>query len=317
MIDPDKNPTLSVIIPTYNRGSILIDTIELLLRQNDPANEIIIIDQTQYDPADSSFIKLTELTGKRKINWFKLDQPSIPVAMNRGLLLAKSEYVLFLDDDVSFSKDFIENHKNSIKQHNSIGHVGQIIQPWQQVVTALNYQSGKGLNRDLHFPFNSDHPYPIVNAMAGNLCVNKQNAIDCGGFDQRFTDTAYRFESEFSKRLCRQTEKTLLFAPKASLNHLHVNSGGTRAHGDFFNTIKPIHSACNYYFALKVGTRFEAVEYILRRFGKSIADKIYLRNPWWIPIRLIAECRGIFQAFRMMRKGPIYIHSDEVDHGSA
>jgi len=143
--------------------------------------------------------------------------------------------------------------------------------------------------------------------MAGNLCVNRNIAISSGGFDQRFDQTAYRFESEFAKRLCRINDAFFEFVPLATLNHLHLNLGGTRQHGNFFTSIKPIHSANNYYFALTEGSSLEAYEYIARRFFKSIVDKFYLRQPWWIPVRLIAEVRGFFKAKLMVRKGPIYI----------
>ena len=312
MIDSDKTPTLSVIIPTYNRGSILIETIELLLRQNDPANEIIIVDQTQYDPTDPIFIKLTELSDEQKINWLKLDQPSIPVAMNKGLLLAKSEYVLFLDDDVTFTDNFIENHKIAIKQHNSIGHVGQIIQPWQTSIELENYHSDNGLERDLFFPFNSNRQKQIHNCMAGNLCVHRQSAIECGGFDLQFSGVAYRFETEFARRLIKTTDKALLFVPEASLNHLKVPSGGTRDYSqNHLTSLSSVHSEGDYYFALmqmKVfPTKFSVFIYIIKRLFGSICAKFYLKRPWWIPVRLIAEFKGLIVALKKVTEGPKYI----------
>lgn len=303
-----KDFTLSVVIPTYNRSSAAIDTIELLLKQSDAADEIIIVDQTSYIGTEADFLQLQSLNNQSEIRWLQLDTPSIPNAMNVGLLKANSDYVLFLDDDVVFLDDFIEQHKSAFHRHRSIGHVGQIIQPWQQPFDLQNYYSGSGLNRDLHFPFHCNQSHKIMNCMAGNLCVHRKLAISSGGFDQRFDRTAYRFESEFAKRLCRTSNALLEFAPQATLDHLHIDLGGTRQHGNFFTSIKPIHSANNYYFALTEGSFFEAYEYVIRRFFKSIVDKFYLRQPWWIPVRLIAEVRGFFQAKSMLRKGPIYIH---------
>ena len=308
--------SLSVVIPTFNRGNVLLDTIGYLLDQDDCADEIIVVDQTQYDDDSDLKKSLIDLEQKKVIRWVQREQPSIPKAMNHGLLLANSDYVLFLDDDVLFSNDFIHQHRQALIKHKSIGHVGQIVQPWQEPIDLKNYNPGKGLNRDLSFPFHCKQSHQVNNCMAGNLCVKRDVAIAAGGFDQRFNQTAYRFESEFSKRMCRHTRKLLSFEPQATLNHLHVNSGGTRSHGDFFTSITPIHSACNYYFALQEGSFTEAFEYILRRFIKSIADKFYLRKPWWIPVRIIAEVRGFFWAMSMYRKGPIYIDSESLDSGS-
>ena len=41
---------VSIAIPTYNRGEILVETIELLLAQDPPAAEILIVDQTPSHP---------------------------------------------------------------------------------------------------------------------------------------------------------------------------------------------------------------------------------------------------------------------------
>src|SRR5258706_15789125 len=42
---------LSVIVPTYNRGPALSETIEFLLRQDPAPREIIVVDQsTDHDP---------------------------------------------------------------------------------------------------------------------------------------------------------------------------------------------------------------------------------------------------------------------------
>jgi len=122
-----KNFTLSVVIPTYNRSSAVLDTIELLLKQSDAADEIIIVDQTSYEATEPEFLELKSLNSQSKIIWLQLDTPSIPNAMNAGLLKAESDYVLFLDDDVTFLGDFIKQHKQALDKHQSIGHVGQIL----------------------------------------------------------------------------------------------------------------------------------------------------------------------------------------------
>ena len=95
--------SLSVVIPTYNRGEVLLDTIAMLLDQIEPAEEIIIVDQTIYQAKDIVAAELKSLHDANKITWVRLDKPSIPHAMNVGLKLADSECVLFLDDDVSFN----------------------------------------------------------------------------------------------------------------------------------------------------------------------------------------------------------------------
>jgi len=302
---------LTVVIPTYNRGSVLLDTISYLVKQIEPADEIIIVDQTHYEPGSDIANQLSELHEEQVIKWVKRSEPSIPKAMNHGLRLAKTEYVLFLDDDVSFSNDFIKQHKETIRAHNYFAHVGQIIQPWQQQIEYAGHPSKDGFLKDVEFPFNSGSFNEIHNCMAGNLCVNKQQAFDVGGFDEQFSGVAYRFETEFCLRMIKHTGQAFLFSPLATLNHLKVVEGGTRGHAkSHLTSASGAHSEGDYYFALlqlSSAHRGLAIRYILKRLFASVIAKFYLTRPWWIPVRMMAEFLGLFSAIKKINSGPRYI----------
>ena len=117
--------SLAVVIPTYNRGQVLLDTISMLLKQNNRADEIIIVDQTHYVNHDPIFQTLKSYEKNGDIRFIQRQQPSIPIAMNVGLLLAQSDFVLFLDDDINIKPDFIEQHRTVIQEHSGLAHVGQ------------------------------------------------------------------------------------------------------------------------------------------------------------------------------------------------
>ena len=88
--------SLSVVIPTFNRGEVLLETIDYLLRQTVLPDEIIIVDQTQYEDGDPVACKLAELAENQSIHWVLREKPSIPMAMNSGAVLANSEWLLYL-----------------------------------------------------------------------------------------------------------------------------------------------------------------------------------------------------------------------------
>ncbi len=308
----EKVISISVVIPTYNRGSVLLDTIRMLLEQVDRAEQILIIDQTDYPNADPTASSLQRLQSENDIVWIKLTRPSIPAAMNKGLELATSEFVLFLDDDISIQENFIRNYKFALNDSRYSGYVGQIIQPWQSVVELQDYSAGQGINSDMAFPFNSNAEREINNCMAGNLCLKRQRALDIGGFDEQFSQVAYRFETEFCRRLITATAKPFKFVPSASINHLKANTGGTRAHAqNHLTSCSSSHSVGDYYFAIQhfrvTGSGAQAVVYILKRLSRSCWAKFYLRRPWWIPVRIIAELKGLFRAVGKALKGPIYM----------
>ena len=89
---------ITIAIPTYNRGAILVETIERLLPLEPRAYEIIIADQTRKHPPEVE-ARLQRWCDETEITWLVLPEPSIPHAMNVALEWASSPLVLFLDDD--------------------------------------------------------------------------------------------------------------------------------------------------------------------------------------------------------------------------
>ena len=257
-------PSLSVVIPTYNRGQVLLDTISFLQKQSSCADEIIIVDQTDYQPNDQTQLTLLTLESDGVIRYCYRQEPSIPKAMNVGLLLANTDYVLFLDDDINLETDFIHQHKNVIKTKGVYAHVGQILQPGEAPKPKHpDYQAGDGLLEDLSFPFSSTEPALIKNCMAGNLCVNRVKAVQAGGFDENFIGAAYRFETEFCKRMIRFHGDAFYFAPQPVLYHLQSPSGGTRTNDHFLVSSSPRHSVGDYYYAFLEGDVNDGATYSL------------------------------------------------------
>ncbi len=74
---------ITIAIPTYNRGAILVETIERLLALEPRADAIVIADQTKQHP-DAVERRLRAWSDGGAIRWLRLDAPSIPRAMNRA-----------------------------------------------------------------------------------------------------------------------------------------------------------------------------------------------------------------------------------------
>ena len=296
---------ISIVIPTYNRAKILLESLTELLNISGAA-EIIVVDQTKHDEQSSAFKQLTELHNTQAIKWLRIKQPSIPNAMNQGLLHANSEWVLFLDDDSRAIPDLLDEYTKYIKHHKAPAFVGQVLQPGETPVKlAKNYSAGRGIFKDLGFKFNTDTDHEISNCIACNLLVNRNDATKCGGFDIQFVSVAYRFETEFIKRLERTCGKTAMFASRARVNHLKLSSGGTRSKVEnFLVSPQPDHSVGDYYFGLVEAKGVERIRYITKRFFSSPVARFYLRKPWWIPIRLVGEFRGLIWAVKLYSRGP-------------
>lgn len=290
--------SISVAIPTYNRGPILVETIERLLTLDRPAAEIVIVDQTpSYDAAIGA--KLDNWSRSGAIRWIRLAEPSIPHAMNEALRLATSPIVLFVDDDVVPSPPLALEHERAYGS-GVWAVVGQVLQPGEEVTHANEAVIHDGPFRDAEFPFNHDVAGDVENVIACNLSVDREKALAIGGFDENFLAAAYRFETDFARRVVAAGGR-VRFEPAASVRHLKIPTGGVRAHGDHRKTATPSHSMGDYYFALFHVQPFW--KYASLRFVRNVGTRYHLKHPWTIPAKVTAELRGLALARRLKRSG--------------
>jgi GT2 family glycosyltransferase len=283
--------TITIAIPTYNRGAILVETIARLLDLEPRAEAILIADQTKAHPPEVQQ-RLAEWHERGDIRWLRLDTPSIPKAMNDALEAANTALVLFFDDDIIPNRDIVRGHVEAHADEEVWAVAGQVLQPGE----APAPNRGEGLS----FRFNGTEGAFVNNVMAGNLSVKRIRALKIGGFDENFIGAAYRFETDFAMRLVAAGGK-IRYEPRASLRHLQLATGGLRSYGDHRTAAIPVHSAGDYYFALHHVPRFWP--YAARRVVQNVATRYLAAHPWRIPGKLIGELRGLLLARALHRKG--------------
>jgi GT2 family glycosyltransferase len=326
---PDRKAlAVSVVIPTFRRGKILLDTLRALLKVGGPLREIIVVDQTPEHPSEvGSALLAMEREGAVQI--LHRSRPSIPDAMNAGLLAARGDLVLFLDDDIVPCADLAQRHADAYERHPEAWAVaGQVLQPEDGdrktedggQKTEVSDQGSEdrrqkredrcrraergGLRKGLDFKFNGDSPAWVENGMAGNLSIRRERALALGGFDGNFVPpVSYRFETEFAKRLVSAGGR-IYFEPLASIRHLRAGGGGTRSLGSHLTSGSPLHGVGDYYYALLRGNGLDRARYILRRPFREVCTRFHLRHPWWIPVKGIGEIRALAMSWRLYRGGP-------------
>lgn len=291
-----RNLSLSIVIPTYRRGNIALDTLHALLALAEPADELLLVDQTLDHPAEVASA-LQTLHDAGQMRWIRLPEPSIPHAMNVGLLEAATDVVLFLDDDIIPDPALVAAHRQAQGEGDGLV-AGQVLQPRQQSSTLRDGEP---------FGFNSDAPASINEFIGCNFSVRRKVALELGGFDENFVGAAYRYEAEFSCRYVRQYGG-IRFEPRAAIRHLAIPTGGTRAHGHHLRTARPVHTVGAYYFLLRSRPRGWWWQ-VLWRPLRSVRTRFHLRHPWRIPPTLLAEARGFLWARRLLLAGPKLIGS--------
>src|SRR2546430_4730343 len=267
-----SSPGLTIVVPTYGRGEVLLETLKHLFALNPSASEIIVIDQTEEHSSQVSST-LEAWQGSGLMRWLRLEHPSIPGAMNRGLLEASHPIVLFLDDDIIPHSGLVEAHVSALEETGAALVAGRVIQPWQV---------GRDFSDEDSLHFASLRPAWISDFMGGNFSVRRNAALQLGGFDEQFVRVAYNFEAEFAYRIRRGGHR-IYYEPAAFIHHLRVSGGGTRTFGDHLRSHRPNHAVGAYYFILRTWSGWQSLVRFLARPLQAIATRHHVRRPWWNP----------------------------------
>jgi GT2 family glycosyltransferase len=283
---------LTVVIPTYRREQVLLETIGYMLALRPEAAEILVIDQTEvHEPPTCA--RLGELEQAGRIVWVRRQVPSITAAMNHALEVAKGDIVLFVDDDVRPEPALFAAHLQAHEQHPISIVAGRVIQPWQEGTDFESVHAPAG------FHFASTRPAVIREFMGGNFSLPRALGLALGGFDENFVKVAYRFEAEFASRFVGQGGK-IHFEPRACLHHLKALAGGTRTFGEHLTTWRADHAVGAYYYSLRCRKFLE----FLVRPCRAISTRYHLQHPWRIPATLFAELSGMLWALVLHARGP-------------
>ena len=107
----DYTPSVSVIIPTYNRAHTITTCIESVLSQSFPVSEIIIVDDNS---TDDTIVQLNAF--KDNIIILKTGTRSgAQAARNIGIKAAKSDWISFLDSDDEWLPNKQEKQISALK----------------------------------------------------------------------------------------------------------------------------------------------------------------------------------------------------------
>lgn len=125
------DPLVSVVIPTYNRGERLIDSIESVTKQTYSRVELIVVDDHSFPPA-WEFVEEKKLGGLKEFRIIRHDRNrGANAARNTGIKAANGEFIAFLDDDDRWDQTKIEKQVAEFRRSEEA--VG-VVYTWQKCV---------------------------------------------------------------------------------------------------------------------------------------------------------------------------------------
>jgi len=107
-------PKVSVIIPTYNRASLLKEAIKSVIQQSFPDFELIVVDDGSND-GTAELIK--DYPG---VDYIYQKNKGVSAARNRGIERAQGELIAFLDSDDLWLEDKLRQQVNFFSNNSDI-----------------------------------------------------------------------------------------------------------------------------------------------------------------------------------------------------
>ncbi len=112
-----NGPAVSVIVPVYNAGDVLAETINSVLEQTYGDFELILVDDGSTDHSASICKSFTD----PRIRYFWQQNAGVSHARNAGMALARGRFVGFLDSDDLWHREKIAAHVAHFEANPDVG----------------------------------------------------------------------------------------------------------------------------------------------------------------------------------------------------
>ena len=164
---------ISIVIIGYNSQNELSQCLDSLnkIKPNQSLNEIIYIDDGSNDDSDNVF-KNSKLPCKKKFHKFSKNQGRV-FATQKGIELASSSWILFLQSNVVVNSNIINEYLKAINQFSATAYMGKIVYQSsdKRFEKYLNHRN-RGLNST-----QNGNVINFKNLLFGN-CLIKKNIFD-------------------------------------------------------------------------------------------------------------------------------------------
>lgn len=181
--------TCDVVIATRNRPEALRRCLRGLQEQTSDGFGVIVVDDCSDEPVEPQ-VRSAAAAGLA-VRTLTLDEPSGPAAArNAGVAASDAEFVIFVDDDVYASREFVAAHLATVTVPHDpsapIVSCGPFAQPADWTPTPWNLWEARLLKREADALSTGAWPLTWRNFHTGNNCVPRSTFEAVGGFDEYF-----------------------------------------------------------------------------------------------------------------------------------
>jgi glycosyltransferase involved in cell wall biosynthesis len=202
----------SVIIPVFNRASLICETLDTIFKQDFSDFDIIVVDDGSTD--DVKF-KLSSFIESGSISYIYQSNSGVSAARNKGSFFSQSRYLLFLDSDDLVTKNWLSDFATIISKHFP-----------DIIYCGINRMKDNVLVEytDPTNPFNDGKSFG--NVIPGSFCIKKTLFENVGRYDEQL---AYGENTELGFRIKVANPIISFINSPNLLYNLHENSHGKNA----------------------------------------------------------------------------------------
>jgi glycosyltransferase involved in cell wall biosynthesis len=179
---PDGNEVkgrVSVVIPYYNLGKYVGDTVDSVLAARWPDTEIIVVDDGSEDPGSMEALDNLRKRAIDGLHIHRQENRGLAAARNAGAQRATGEYLLLLDADDQIEPAFIRRCVDVLEAYDNV----HIVYSWERYIEASD---------DIYPCWNFEFPYLLAHNMTCPVSLLYRRSYLAFGPSRQ--EMAYNFE---------------------------------------------------------------------------------------------------------------------------
>ena len=214
-------PKFSVIIPLYNKETLVKNTLESVFKQSYVDYEIIIVNDGSTDDSLEVIKKLKT----EKIKIYETKNYGVSAARNFGIQQANGDYLAFLDADDYWYPNYLEEINLLIKKHSKEFVFSTAINLQNN---KINYPASYSIPDFNHQVINYFKGSKIQSLLSSSSTVIHQSVLDTTGlFDSNLisgedTDLWIRIGLQYN----------IVFSKKICVNYINIENSLSNTHFD-------------------------------------------------------------------------------------
>ena len=182
------SPTVSIILPTFNRSELLPEAVNSVKNQTFSNWELIIVDDGSMD---NTFEVVNQVKqSSENIRYLRHSNRGVALSMNAGLSCAGGEYITFLGSDDSYKTNHLKTRIDYLKNNPEV----EFIHGGVEIIGNPYVQDKNDLNRKIHLD---------DCIIGGTIFAKREILLKLEGFN----DLSYSAESDLYERAVKSGVK--------------------------------------------------------------------------------------------------------------